>query len=346
MHVVCFGAGAIGSLVGGRLSLSGITVTLLARRDHVAAVRTRGLILETPRERILCKHVDSVTSLDDLASPPDLILLTVKAYHTQEAMAALRGRLPEGSLVLSLQNGVGNEELIAAEVGPNRTYAGSITISASRPRPGVVRQNTRVGGIALAPLNPETDLSDLVGLFRQAGFRTEALHDYRAMKWSKLLLNLFGNATSAILDCSPLAVVEDLRLLGLEREALREARRVMGALGLRVVALPGYPVPLLQAVTAVPPWMMRPFLRRYLRRGRGEERPSLWQDLQRGRAQSEVKVLNGAVVREGAHLGMRTPVNTALAEVLLGLVSGRLEAAQFRGRPEALLGYVERTLSL
>jgi len=55
MHVVCFGAGAIGSLVGTRLALAGIDVTLVARRDHVAAIRTRGVTLETPRERVVCK---------------------------------------------------------------------------------------------------------------------------------------------------------------------------------------------------------------------------------------------------------------------------------------------------
>ncbi len=342
MHVLCFGAGAIGSLVGARLSLAGIDVTLVARRDHVAAIRTRGLMLETPRERVECKRVDSVTAIEDIAAPPDLVLLTVKAYHTLAALRIFRDVLGAETPVLSLQNGVGNEELIAAEIGPTRTFAGTITISASRPRPGVVRQNTMVGGIGVASLDPPQDPSRWVQLFRRAGIPATAYRDFRAMKWSKLLINLFTNATSAILDLSPVAVIEDPRLFEVERAALREAVMVMRQLGLRPVALPGYPVPALLAVLAAPRSLVRPVLRRLIRRGRGEGRTSLRQDLQRGRPENEVAVLNGAVVRAAARLGLRASVNAALTEVLDGLAAGRLDPAEFSGRPEGLLAAVER----
>lgn len=345
MHVLCFGAGAIGSLVGARLAESGVSVTLLARRDHVAAIRTRGLVVETPQQRIVCKRVDSITTLDDLAGPPDIILLTVKAYHTPDALEALRPLVPGRAVIVSLQNGVGNEELIAAACGAERTVAGTVTINASRPRPGFVRQHSRGGGIGVAAVGPQQDSSGLAGLFRRAGIPSAVYRDFRAMKWSKLLLNVFTNATSAILDCSPLDVVEDRRLFEVERAALREALRVMAALGLSPVALPGYPVPLLSAAVAAPPWIMRPLLRRYVQRGRGTNRPSLWQDLERGRAQSEVEVLNGAVAREGSRLGVPTPVNAALAAVVQGLAGGRLDRGGFRRQPDALLAAIAATRS-
>jgi len=340
MHVVCFGAGAIGSLVGTRLALAGVDVTLVARRDHVAAIRTRGVTLETPRKRTVCKRIDSVTAIEDLASPPDLVLLTVKAYHTQDAVKILRMALHAATPVLSLQNGIGNEEAIAAAIGPARTLAGTITISVSRPRPGVVRQNSVVGGIGVAALDPRQDPSPWVRLFRQAGIPAASYRDFREMKWSKLLVNLFTNATSAIVDLSPVAVVEDVRLFELEREALGEAVRVMKRLGLRPVALPGYPVPVLLAALVAPGWLVRPLMRRLVRRGRGETRTSLWHDLERGRSENEVDVLNGAVAREAARLDLRAPVNTALAEVLNGLAAGRLDPGEFRGRPDALLAAV------
>ena len=343
MHVLCFGAGAIGSLVGARLSLGGVDVTLLGRRAHVAAIRTSGLVLETPRGRLTAKQVDSITSLDDLRSPPDLVLLTVKAYDTREALQALRPVLQGGSSIMSLQNGIGNEDLIAIAAGPDRTLAGSITINAGQPRPGVVRQNTEAGGLGLAPVDRRLAPADLVALFRGAGIRTEPYPDYRAMKWSKLLLNIFTNATSAILDLSPADIVGDPSLYGLEREAFREARRVMGALGLRPVALPGYPVPWLAALVAVPPWAARPVLLRVIRRARGEGgRPSLWHDVRRGRSQTEVDVLNGAVVREGARLGIATPVNAVLTEAVEGIAAGRLDPTEFRGRPQALLALLDK----
>jgi 2-dehydropantoate 2-reductase len=340
MRVLCFGAGAIGSLVGARLSESGIDVTLLARRDHVAAIRTRGLVVETPRQRIVCKRVDSITMLDDLAGRPDVILLTVKAYHTRDALESLRPLVQGGTVIASLQNGVGNEELIAAACGAEHTAAGTVTINASRPRPGVVRQHSRGGGIGVAAVDSRQGPSDLVALFRQAGIPAAAYGNYREMKWSKLLINLFTNATSAILDCSPLDVIEDPRLFEMERAALREALRVMQAVGLRVVALPGYPVPLISAAVAAPPWLVRPLFRRYIMRGRGSSRPSMWQDLERGRTQSEVEVLNGAVAGEGARRGVPTPVNAALAAIVQGLASGGLDRSEFRQHPGALLARV------
>jgi 2-dehydropantoate 2-reductase len=341
MHVLCYGAGAVGSLVGGRLAHSrAADVTVLARVPHVAAIRTWGLVLETPEERLVCKDVDSVTSLDDLASAPDLVVLTVKSYQTPEALAGLSPLLQRGIPVLSLQNGVGNEEALAAAAGPGRVIAGAVTISVSLVRAGVVRQHTPGGGIALAPAGPAPSrpaLAEVAAAFRRAGFRIDLKRDYRAMKWSKLLLNLVANASSAILDLPPAAIVRDPRLFRLEREAFREAVRVMRALGLRPAALPGYPVPLFARVMAAPPWAGRALLGRRIGGGRGAKMPSLWEDLERGRDRSEVEVLNGAVAREGARLGIPTPVNAMLADLLLAVAAGARSRDEFRRNPEALL---------
>lgn len=341
MHVLCYGAGAIGSLVGGRLSQTGaVAVSLLARRSHVAAIRTWGLILEGPEGREVCKGVDSITSLGDLAARPDLIILTVKSYQTADAVADLERLLRSGTPILSLQNGVGNEEALAAVAGPERTYAGAITINATVYAPGRVRQHAHAGGIALAPVAPGQSLSALAAAFQHAGFRVVVDGEYRAVKWSKLLLNIIGNASAAILDLSPRAIVGDARLFHLERAAFLEAGRVMDALGVRVVPLPGYPVPLLRAAMRAPELLARALLRRPIARGRGEKIPSLWEDIERGRSQSEVEMLNGAVRREGARLGVPTPINAILTDVLVGLASGRYPRSAFRRNPDALLSMV------
>ncbi len=340
MHVLCYGAGAAGSLVAGRLSESGTTVTLLARRPHVAAIRTWGLKLETPSGRIVCKKVDSITSLDDLPTAPDLIILTVKAYQTEEALSNLSALVVAGGArILSLQNGIGNEEMIAAVAGADHTIAGTLTISVSVIQPGVVQQNAGSGGIGVAPVGAGAlrFTADVVPLFQRAGFHTDPHGDYRAMKWSKLLLNMIANASSAILDLSPREIVQDPRLFHLERGAVLEAVRVMRALGLRPVPLPGYPVPLLQAAMAAPEWVARALLGQRIAQSRGGKMPTLWVDLERGRTQSEVEVLNGAVAREGARLGIPTPVNSMLTQALLALASGRRDRREFHRNPEALL---------
>lgn len=337
MHVLCYGAGAVGSLVAGRVSESGTAVTVLARRQHVAAMRTWGLTLESPSGRVVCKKVDSVTSLDDIASAPDLVIVTVKAYQTQEALGDLSALAKGGARILSLQNGIGNEELIATVAGVDRTLAGSLTISVSMIQPGVVRQNSGSGGIAIAPVAEGAPAADVVRLFQQAGFHTDSHRDYRAMKWSKLLLNMITNASSAILDLSPREIVRDPRLFHLEREAILEAVRVIRALGLRFVPLPGYPVPLLQTAMTAPEWVARAVLGRRIGQSRGGKMPTLWVDLERGRRENEVEVLNGAVAREGARLRIPTPINTMLTEALLALASGRRDRREFHRNPEALL---------
>jgi 2-dehydropantoate 2-reductase len=338
MHVLCYGAGAVGSLIGGRLSRSGAAqVTLLARRAHVAAVRTWGLHLETPEGVMRCKRLDSITSLEDLHGTPDVVVLTLKAYQTADALTALAPLLQHGARVVTLQNGLGNEEAIAAAVGAARAVSGAVTLSVSLLRPGVVRQNTADGGIALAPVGDGAALEDFAGALLQAGFRVQTFPGYRAMKWSKLLLNILGNATSAVLDVAPSEIARDPRLFAIERDAFREAVRVMRGLGLQPVALPGYPVPLLVRVMDTPAWIARRIVGPKLGGGRGAKMPSLWEDLDRGRERSEVEVLNGAVARQGAFLGTPTPINALLTEVLMALAAGRRDREEFRRKPEALV---------
>jgi 2-dehydropantoate 2-reductase len=355
-HVLVYGAGAVGSLVAaalaepdppGRAAPALMTtlpaagppaVTVLGRRAHVASIRTWGLVVESAAGRIVSKAVDSVTSLDDLAAPPDLVILTVKAYQVAESLALLAGVLARPAVpIVVLENGIGSEETAAGVVGGDRTVSGAVTISVELERPGVVRRHTRGGGVALAPVGAAAPVERVAALFRASALPVGIYPDAAPMKWSKLLLNILANATPAILDVPPAAVAGDSRLFGLEREAFREAVRVMRALGLRPVALPGYPVPLLVRVMSAPPFIGQLALRRALGRGRGDKMPSLWYDLERGRRQNEVTVLNGAVAREGERLGVPAPVNRTLTDVLLALVEGRADRETYRHKPDVLL---------
>jgi 2-dehydropantoate 2-reductase len=344
MQVLVYGAGAVGSLLAASLAESHPpdgdppAVTLLGRRAHVASIRTWGVIAESADGRMVSKAVDSVTSLDDLAAPPDAVLLTVKAYQVPEALAALAGVLARPHVpVVVLQNGIGSEETAAGAVGADRTIAGAVTISVEVERPGVVRRHTRGGGVALAPVGAGAPVESIAALFRASVLPVRVYAEAGPMKWSKLLLNLLANASSAILDLPPAAVAGDPRLFAIERAAFLEAVRVMRALRLRPVRLPGYPVPLLVQVMAAPPAVGRIVLRRALARGRGDKMPSLWHDLERGRRNNEVTVLNGAVAREGERLGVPAPVNRTLTDILLALAEGRADRDAYRHKPGALV---------
>lgn len=339
MSIVVVGGGAIGLLVAGRLAESGLPdVGLLGRPSTAAALAAQPLRIVRAGEAQEVARLQVAGAPADLPAglrSPDLAILCVKGYDTPGALTTLRELGPR--LVLSLQNGIGNEERLAEALGAARVIAGAITTSVDLRGPDEIVV-TKVGGIVLAPLDPATDLAPWLGALAGAGFRAERAADPRALKWSKALLNMLGNALAAILDMPVAAIYADPRLLDLDLRAVREALAVMRKMGARPINLPGYPAGTLAAVARVAPnVLLRPLMRRLVAGGRGGKDPSLLRDLRAGRRRSEGELLYGAVAAEAAARGVPAPVNAALWRVLGGIVEGRLAWDEFRGKPERLL---------
>jgi 2-dehydropantoate 2-reductase len=166
--------------------------------------------------------------------------------------------------------------------------------------------------------------------------------DGLAMKWSKMLTNLVGNATSAILNWPPAKVYENPQLFELERRQLREVLTVMEAMHLPVVDLPGTPVRLLAfAIRYLPAFLSRPILVKAVGGGRGAKMPSFHIDLYQGRGTSEVDWLNGAVVRAARSVGKTAPVNQVLLDVLTRLTTGEWKKEDFDSKPEKLVSLLK-----
>ena len=342
LRIVVVGAGAIGGWVGGRLALDGHKVTLVGRERLAEAVAANGLRLRSPDDEVTVSDVRVATSIAGAAphGPFDLALFTVKTFDTDAAIAEvneLMGAWGE-PVILSLQNGVRSEEALAQAFGAERVVAGTELNPISTPQPGVIVLEKWRGGVGLAPVVSGTSVERWVRVFDNAVLPTRAYADYRAMKWSKLMLNLIGNASAAILDMSTVEVFDDPRLFRLEMNMLRETAAVMRGLGLRPVKLPGYPTPLLAwGARRAPFFVLRPVMRKMVAGGRGTKPPSLLLELRRGRRRSEVADLNGAVVRAGEQVGLSTPVNRALSETLTRLVEGQIQWDSIRRQPEVLL---------
>ena len=317
MKIVVLGAGAIGGFVGGKLAAAGNQVTLVDRPHLVEVVCRKGLrIIELENETTV--HPGATSELAKAfasSTPVDLVMLCVKTFDTQAAVEDLRPFALKFRLVLSMQNGVSNEDLLAAAFGKDKVVAGTTTHPVVVPELGTVRSEKKKGGIGLATVSGHAARVDsMVERFAQTGIVTRGYADYRAMKWSKLLLNLIGNASSAILNMNTVRVFNDPRLVALEVAQLREAIAVMRALQLKPVSLPGYPVPLLvMALRFLPTPLLGLIMRPLVVGGRKEKLPSLLIELNRGSGKSEVDELNGAVVRVGQSVGVRTPINATLA---------------------------------
>jgi len=337
MHYLVVGTGAIGTYLGVNLAHVGHRVTFLARPATAARLRQSGI-------QLTCAHgeVRRIPAPEIAASPAealenntyDGVLLAIKTYHTPAFLESVQPWRESFPPVVCMQNGVEAESVLASFFGESKVLAGTVTTAVNRPTVGEAIVE-RARGIGLAEGHPLTPL--LAEAWRQAGVEVRTYANGAAMKWSKLLTNLLGNATSAILDMPPGDVFAHPASAHLEITQLREALAVMRALRLPVVDLPGAAVrQLAWALRWLPFVVLQPGLQRVAGSGRGGKMPSLHIDLHSGRGQTEVDALNGAVVRYGEKTGVPTPVNRGLARILEALTAGTLPLDTFRGKPEAL----------
>jgi 2-dehydropantoate 2-reductase len=337
LKILSFGAGAIGTYIGGSLALYGHQVVFLERPGVADLLLKQGISLQIASQTFnVAQPVICVSLPEALAHGPfDLGLVAMKSYDTAAAVEEFAPFCLDLPPLLCLQNGVENEIVLAQSLGPEKVIAGTVTSSITRAGVGsVVLEKLRGMGVAGGhPLS-----NSLVDALSQAGLNARLYARPADMKWSKLLTNLLGNATSAILDMPPAEIYAHAGLFKLERDQFREALAVMRSMHIGVVDLPSTPVrALVFALDKLPRAAARRILIRAVGSGRGAKMPSFHIDLHQGRGQSEVEFLNGAVERFGNQAGVFTPANRLLTETLLALTRGELPLDEYRRQPEKLL---------
>ena len=345
LKVLIFGAGAIGTYIGGSLALAGQQVIFVEQLKTVEELRQRGLrldlTLDKRRQMKDASRVDPasfviVSSLEEALryGPFDVALFALKSFDTQSALEGIQPFADKMPPVLCLSNGVSNEPAIAEALGKDRVIYGTVTTAVGRRGAGdIVLERLRGMGIAQGhPLSEKLNRT-----FNAAFLNSQLFDDAQSMKWSKMLTNLLANPTSAILDMTAGQVFANRNLYKLEIEMLRECLAVMEAQKLKVVDLPGTPVRALAFATRLPLWLSRPLLARAAGAGRGAKMPSFHIDLYSGRGKSEVEYLHGEVVRAGKKCNVPTPVNKVLTETLLALTNKEIPLEEFAHKPEKLL---------
>jgi 2-dehydropantoate 2-reductase len=336
LNWLVFGAGAIGTYIGGSLDLHGEKVAFLEQPNIAEDLRQRGLHLSINGAELHIPSPRIYGSIEQaLASEKyDLIVFAIKSYDTQAVLHGLEAYKEWLPAFLCLQNGVENEAALSALLGAGRVIPGTVTSAISRRAAGDI-QLERLRGLGLAAGHALSESA--VAALDAAGLNARLYADASSMKWSKLLTNLLANALPAILNLTPSQVLANPALYRLEMMQLREALQVMSAQRIRVTNLPGVPVTLLAlAARALPLRLSQPLVQRVAGRGRGQKMPSLHIDLHSGRSLSEVEYLNGAVARFGEQLGVPTPVNQRLNETLRMMVDGEIPLDRYLGKPEKL----------
>ena len=311
MKVYIVGAGAVGTYLGDLLQSVNVDVTY-APRDLAA-----------------------VTPVD-----ADVAIVAVKAYDTDGAIETLRKAItyPQKCVFVSPQNGIGNEEKLAAAFGEDNVVAAALTVPVGRNNNGHVHA-TKEGGLAFAPLGKNA-YNWLTAAFASTGLKVQVVSDWRAMKWSKLALNIVANASCAILNVLPNRLVHYDEIFTLEIRAIREVRAVMHAMHITPIDLPRYPVRAMQGIATLPSPVSRKLLSSRVAGARGTKPPSLLQDLRAGKAQTEVDFLNGAVAVAGRENGVRTPVNAVYSRVLEDIAHMPQLWAKYREHPDTLAAEV------
>ncbi len=337
MKILCFGAGAIGSYIAGSLALIGNPLIYIEKEQFIDALLSNGVRIEDiSGEKHHLKRFEAYGTADEAFARHDfdLVITAVKGFNTEDVIRALKPHAAKIPAVLSLQNGVENEEKYAAAFGEEKIIPCSVCTAISRGEQGSIRVE-KLRGIGIADTHPICE--KLVQECCEAGLKAKLMQDGPAMKWSKMISNLLSNAGSAIFNMTPAEVFGDPDGFALEMKQIRETLDVMAALGISPTDIPGVPVKALCfAVRYLPAFITRPILVKAVGGGRGGKMPSFYIDLHAGRKESEVEFLNGAVVRYGEKLGIDTPVNKAYYGILTRLAEGSLPLDTYERDPKKL----------
>jgi 2-dehydropantoate 2-reductase len=296
MEILVFGAGSLGSLLGGLLARAH-DVTLVGREPHVSAVQADGLRI-TGVEAV---DTRPAATTDATGASADLALVTVKAYDTEAAARVLA--TGDYGAVCSLQNGMGNEGVLADAVDAP-VLAGTVTYGAGLVDPGHVEWRGR-GTITLGAWRPADDAATaerVAAAFRAADLDAEAVDDVRRRLWEKLAVNAAINPVTALARVENGALME-APLAGLARTAAVETAGVARAEG---VGLPDETAADAAATVA---------------RETAQNRSSMLQDVTR-RRRTEIDAINGYVVDRAAATDRAVPVNRTFAELIRGWERG------------------------
>ncbi|WP_210439949.1 ketopantoate reductase family protein [Nocardioides xinjiangensis] len=292
MRYVVYGAGAVGGVVGGHLHLAGRAVTLVARGEHLAAIRARGLTLDAGdgRHRVDAPATDSAADVE--WTDDTVVLLAVKSHQAAAALADLRAHASADVPVVCLTNGVATELAVLRLFA--RTYAVCVMLPATHLEPGVVvascHPTPAILDIGRFPGGTDATTAAVSADLRAARIESVEREDIMAMKRRKLVMNL-GNGVDA-------SFVEGEEADRLAELAQAEGEQVLAAAGATVVSAEE------DRARRGSILVRRPDLER-----RGG---STWQSLTRATGDSEIDYLAGEVVLQGRLLGLPTPVNEAV----------------------------------
>ena len=304
MKIVMLGAGALGSTIGGTLAMGGNDVHFVDMwQEHVDLINKDGLHMTNEKEDWYVRG-DARTTADTIGEA-DLVIVLVKSFATKQAVEQLKQTnvIGKNTLVMSLQNGLGNEETIASVIGSEnvisgKTYVGGRLIQAGYISAGVQGKWTYIG-----ELNGEiTDrIQTVCNVFNDAGLLCEVSDNIKGLIWDKLLINVAAGALCGITRLPYGPLYEEDYIKDVAVAAIQEGIQVAKAAGV-VLKSEDPQYPWVAASEGLP----------------GTFKTSILQSLELKRP-TEIDFINGSIVEWGKKYGIATPVNQTLVACVKGI---------------------------
>ncbi len=308
MKIAVMGAGGVGGYFGARLAAAGADVAFVARGAHLAAMRSGGLHVESPKGNVDLPHVQAS---DDPAAlgHADVVLFTVKLYDAERTAGLLSPLVGPHTVVVPFQNGVEAADMVSAAVGRPHVAGGVAYVAAVIAEPGLIR-HTAMDHLIFGELDGSRSerLEALLTACGTAGFRATLSEHIEVDIWSKFVrLSVFSGMTAV--TRSPVGVLrDDPDLLAMMQAAIMEGMALAHAKG---ITLPASTLDdVMTMVAGLPP----------------NAKSSMLEDLERGKP-LELPWLSGAVVRLGRETSVETPIHRFIATVLKPHVAGSAKAS-------------------
>jgi 2-dehydropantoate 2-reductase len=301
MRIAVIGSGAMGCLYGAYLSRVASVALFDPWQEHVRAIQSEGLLLDELDGSQQRYCIPATTEVAELGTA-DLALISVKSHQTGWAADIARQVLSPMGIAVTLQNGLGNREIIAEAVTDERTVQGVTAHGATLLGPGHVRHAGQGPTHLALTRSTAAQVQQIATILRAAGFEAEASEGLDSLIWGKLIVNAGINALTAILRVPNGQLVRNPTAQQIMCEAVREAAAVAYALGVRL--------PYADAVERV----------EAVCRATATNRSSMLQDVLRGNP-TEIGVINAVIVKEGQRTGVATPINSVLVSLVRAIES-------------------------
>ena len=305
-RILIAGCGAIGSIFACLLRQAEYDVTILGRPFHLNAIAAGGLRLDGIWGDHYASDFHVATTAAEISGPFDLVLIAVKAYDTLSMVEAVAPLIADEGIAVSLQNGLGNIEILARAFGPERSLGANVLVGAAIPQPGRVTVTVQAAPIILGPL----EISDCVMLekihawaraFNGAAIPCESTTRVLSHLWAKVFYNAPLNPLGALLDVHYGVLAEEPELRMIMDRVIDEAFEVAARKNIECL------------------WKdadeYREYFYGHLVPSTYDHRSSMLQDLQRGR-RTEIDAINGQIWRYGEEAHIPTPYNEIMTRLI------------------------------